>query len=384
MPDASELLEEDPEADSTPGRLDPQPTNEELVDGAKDSGESFVIRKSREFRQYREGKLDQELCSPIRILSKQRHGGPHGGFYHDHCRNDPVTSFKLWHMVYRTKSSDFPAQHPCEKYRATERRVFDRMDPVHMGRKSKNDIVFRAVDLRSTYDEELLEKSSDAGLRVGNAHKKLYEKLHSEGSTQEELENAMLHYFLACKIMAEEAGDLVLEDEQAFHQANTNIMLDGPPVYTSKEALSILTVNLGNFVRGRKKTVPDKFAAHVDRKDYNGVGPLVKSLARSKGHIACVLEASNVDIEEVSYLVRHGWYMQSNMGRDIMIMARTNQAYASIEHLAGPMCEPEVHQYLPLSYWVVEDPIRQVSFGSGHPKDWKQPAGPFLQKPHGR
>ena len=46
--------------------------------------------------------------------------------------------------------------------------------------------------------------------------------------------------------------------------------------------------------------------------------------------------------------------MQSNMGRDIMIMARTNQAYASIEHLAGPMCEPEVHQYLPLSYWVVE------------------------------
>ena len=212
---------------------------------------------------------------------------------------------------------------------------------------------FRAGDLRSTYDEELLEKSSDAGLRVGNAHKKLYEKLLSEGGTQEELQNAMLHYFLACKITAEEAGDLVLEDEQAYRQANTDIMLDGPPVYTSKEALSILTVNLGNFVRGRKKTVPEKFAAHVDRKDYNGVGPLVKSLARSKSHIACALEASNVDIEEVAYLVRHGWYMQSNMGRDIMIMACTNQAYESIEHLAGPMCEPEVHQYLPLSSWVV-------------------------------
>ena len=317
LPDAFELLEEDPEADSTPGRLDPQPTNEELVDKAKDFGESFVIRRSREFRQYREGKLDQELGSPIRILSKQRHGGPHGGFYHDHCRNDPMTSFKLWHMVYRTKSSDFPAQHPCEKYRATERRVFEamaRLDPVYMGRKSKNDIVFRAGDLRSIYDEELLEKFCDAGLRVGNAHKKLYEKLLSEGGTQEELQNAMLHYFLACKITAEEAGDLVLEDEQAYRKANTDIMLDGPPVYTSKEALSILTVNLGNFVRGRKKTVPEKFAAHVDRKDYNGVGPLVKSLARSKSHIACVLEASNVDIEEVSYLVRHGWYMQSQPG----------------------------------------------------------------------
>ena len=31
LPDAFELLEEDPEADSTPGRLDPQPTNEELL-----------------------------------------------------------------------------------------------------------------------------------------------------------------------------------------------------------------------------------------------------------------------------------------------------------------------------------------------------------------
>ena len=28
----------------------------------------------------------------------------------------------------------------------------------------------------------------------------------------------MLHYFLACKITAEEAGDLVLEDENAYHQ----------------------------------------------------------------------------------------------------------------------------------------------------------------------
>ena len=339
-------------ADSTPGRLDPQPTNEELVDKAKESDESFTIRRSRDFLDDREGKLDQESGSPIRLLSKQKHGGPHGGFYHDHCRNDPITSFKLWHMRYRTKSRDFPAQHPCEKYRAQERRVFEamaRMDPVYMGRKSKNDIVFRAGDLR-----RLLEKSSDAGIRVGNVHKKLYEKLLSEGGTQNELQNAMLHYFLACKITAEEAGDLVLEDERAYHETNTNIMLDGPPLYTSKEALSILTVNLGNFVRGRKKTVPDKFAAHVDRKDNNGVGPLVKSLARSQSHIACVLEANNIDVEEVAYLVRHGWCVQPNKGRDIMIMTRANHCMESIEHLAGPRCDPDVHQYLPLSYWVVE------------------------------
>ena len=80
----------------------------------------------------------------------------------------------------------------------------------------------------------------------------------------------------------------------------------------------------------------------------------MKSLARSKSHIACVLEASNIDIEEASYLVRHGWYMQSNMSRDIMVMARTNYSFEHIQHLAGPMCSPEVHQHLPLSYWVVE------------------------------
>ena len=187
-----------------------------------------------------------------------------------------------------------------------------KMDLVYMGRKSKNDIVFRAGDLRSTYDEELLEKSSDAGLRVERARKKLYEKLLSEGGTREQLQNAMLHYFLACKITAEEAGDLILEDEKAYRKANEDIRQDGPPVYTSKDSLSILTVNLGNFIRGRKKTVPAKYAQLVDKKDDSGVGPLVKSFARSKSHIICLLEASTLDIEEVAYLVRHGWCMQSN------------------------------------------------------------------------
>ena len=311
LPEAYELLEEDPMADSTPGRLDPQPTNEELVDKAKASGEVFDVRKSRESRQHREGKLEQEACSPVKLLRSQKHGGPHGGFYHDNCRNDPITDFKLWHMTYRMGDvRNFPPQHPCEKYRAHETYVFQamaRMDPVYMNRKSKNDIVFRAGDLRSTFDEELLEKSSDAGKRTEEVDKMLYEKLLSSGGTRQELQNAMLHYFLACKITAEEAGDLVLEDEIAYHKGNADTVADGPPVYTSKDTLSILTVNLGNFIRGRKNTVPEKFAQCLDNKDHTQVGALVKSLARSKSHIACVLEASNIHIEEAAYLVRHGW-----------------------------------------------------------------------------
>ena len=45
---------------STPGRLDPQPTNEELVDKAKAS-----IKNSPEFCNLRTQKLDLEAKSPI-------------------------------------------------------------------------------------------------------------------------------------------------------------------------------------------------------------------------------------------------------------------------------------------------------------------------------
>ena len=179
----------------------------------------------------------------------------------------------------RTQSADFPAQY--EKYRAAETQVFQsmaRLDPVYMGRKSKNDIAFKAGDVRSTYDEELLEKSSDAGLRVERARKKLYEKLLSEGGTREQLQNAMLHYFLACKITVEEAGDLILEDEKEYFKGSEDILRDGPPVYTSKDYLPILTVNLGNFIRGRKKMVPAKFREGQDQGQAlrQGQGPEVR------------------------------------------------------------------------------------------------------------
>ena len=55
----------------------------------------------------------------------------------------------------------------------------------------------------------------------------------------------------------------VLEDERKYFEGNEDILRDGPPIYTSKDYLSILTVNLGNFIRGRKKTVPEKFARMI-------------------------------------------------------------------------------------------------------------------------
>ena len=119
---------------------------------------------------------------------------------------------------------------------------------------------FNAGNARSGYDEELLEMSSDAGTRVERAHKKLCLKPLAKGGTREQLQNAMLHYFLAGKIAVKEVGDLILEDEETCFREEFDTSRDGPPAYTSKESLAFLTVNLGNFIRGRKNAIPEKFA----------------------------------------------------------------------------------------------------------------------------
>ena len=99
LPEACELLEEDPDAISTPGRLDPQPTNEEILDMAKASDE--VSPSSRTVQSFlRSQKLDMEALSPIKLVRAQKHAGAHGGFYHDNCRDDPLVAFKPWHMCY--------------------------------------------------------------------------------------------------------------------------------------------------------------------------------------------------------------------------------------------------------------------------------------------
>ena len=86
--------------------------------------------------------------------------------------NDAAVPFKLWHMTHRTTHPDFPPRHPFKKHRASEEAAFTemaKMSPVHMGRKS------------STYDEDLLEKSSEAGLIAGDANMAAY---HTGGSRQ--------------------------------------------------------------------------------------------------------------------------------------------------------------------------------------------------------
>ena len=134
---------------------------------------------------------------------------------------------------------------------------------------------------RSTVDDVLLEKSSNAAEKAESLRRELLEKLESVRGTRSALQNSLLHNFLSCGINKEEIGELTLdhpEVDKAMKHREREQTTDGH-VYTSKIGLGYLTVNLGNFVRGRKSTLPKVYAEFIDELDDSGVGPMVKSLA---------------------------------------------------------------------------------------------------------
>ena len=113
-------------------------------------------------------------------------------------------------------------------------------------------------------------------------------------------------------------------------------------------------MNLGNFVRGRKNTFPKVYAGVVDELDDSGVGPMVKSLARSKSHLILLNEASELLDSEIAYLVQEGWLVHQNNAKDLAIMIRCNYVGAYINQIAGSTMERPANKYLPLSYMLCE------------------------------
>ena len=66
--------------------------------------------------------------------------------------------------------------------------------------------------------------------------------------------NAMLHLFLGVGVDEEEVGDLSLDKMSNPQLFRYGLGEDGPvPIYTSKTMYTALILNLGNFIRGRKK-----------------------------------------------------------------------------------------------------------------------------------
>ena len=152
-------------------------------------------------------------------------------------------------------------------------------------------------------------------------------------------------------INKEEIGELMLdhpEVDKAMEHRERDQTTDGH-VYTSKISLGYLTVNLGNFVRGRKSTLPKVYAEFIDQPDDSGVGPMVKSLARSKSHLILLNEASELLDSEIDYLGQEGWLVHQNNAKDLAIMVRCNFVGSYINQIAGSNMKSAAHKHLPIS-----------------------------------
>ena len=131
---------------------------------------------------------------------------------------------------------------------------------------------------------------------------------------------------------------------------------EGPvPIYTSKTKYTALILNLGNFVRGRKRSAPSSFSDYIEY-DSSGdsKGALVKSIAQSKSHLFMLCEATNVTQGERDFLYSRGWQTIQNNAGDLIIGSRTNLVGSSLTRLAGSTLVGEAHAHLPLTYMIVE------------------------------
>ena len=166
----------------------------------------------------------------------------------------------------------------------------------------------------------------------------------------------MLHLFLGVGVDEEEVGDLSLDKMSNPQLFRYGLGEDGPvPIYTSKTKYTALILNLGNFVRGRKKSAPSTFSDYIEY-DSSGdsKGALIKSIAQSKSHLFLLCEATNVTQGEKDFLYSRGWQTIQNNSGDIIIGSRTNLVGSSLTRLAGSTLAGEAHAHLPLTYMIVE------------------------------
>ena len=94
-------------------------------------------------------------------------------------------------MSFRDPNVSF--EHPTQKYFTSERNLWDcmrRLDPVYAHRLAKGKIIFDAGDVRSTVDDDLLEKSSTCAQRADRLGRELLGMLGDVQSTCRNLQNA--------------------------------------------------------------------------------------------------------------------------------------------------------------------------------------------------
>ena len=316
-----------------------------------------------EYKEFIRDGFRLERKSPLVMLKDQRNSYNYTGFFHTGIRDievDPVGFFKVQHMGWRVAAPP----HAHQKFHLSETALFQqvcKMLPIYDRRPGRYDYVFRSGDVHSTLDDRLMAKASDvqeAALDVQENLLRKVRELHESGNpaTREELLNAMLHLFLGVGVDEEEVGDLSLDKMSNPQLFRYGLGEDGPvPIYTSKTKYTALILNLGNFVRGRKKSAPSTFSDYIEY-DSSGdsKGALIKSIAQSKSHLFLLCEATNVTQGEKDFLYSRGWQTIQNNSGDIIIGSRTNLVGSSLTRLAGSTLAGEAHAHLPLTYMIVE------------------------------
>ena len=125
-------------------------------------------------------------------------------------------------------------------------------------------------------------------------------------------------------------------------------------LYTSRTSMTCLCANLGNFVRSRKQTLPKTYADLLESRWENHVGPLVHSLGRAKAHVLMLCEASTLEADDLAFLEGCGWTYIRNAAGDLLMAIRTNNVGGYIRQIAGSNLAAEEHNFLPISYMIVE------------------------------
>ena len=278
----------DPEA--AKATKDAEAQNEDAFDNLEKSSDKKGLVDTAEYQEFIKDGYRLERKSPLVLLKDQKNGYGYTGFFHTGIRDievDPVGFFKVQHMGWRVAAPP----HAYQKFHLPETALFQqvcKMLPIYDRRPERLDYVFRTGDVRSTLDDRLMAKASDVRAAALEVHDNLLQKvkeLHEAGrpATREELLNAMLHLFLSAGVNEEEVGDLSLDKMPNPQLFRYGLGEDGPvPIYTSKTKYTALILNLGNFVRGRKKTAPSAFSDYIEY-DSSGdsKGALIKSIAQS-------------------------------------------------------------------------------------------------------
>ena len=330
--------------------------NEQAFEKYAGEKEKEGLADTLDFMEFHEAIHLKERLSPLMKLSDQIHGYGKCGLYHDDIRIDKIGGFKVQHMYFRQTAP----RHAHMKYNFSEEDLLEsvcQMVPIYDRRSTKMDVVFRAGDYRSTLDDKEMARASAAREEALELNQTLLKRLRElnqnrRSASREELMNAMLHYFLAVGVDDDELGDLSLERmPKPIGPAE-----EGPvPIYSSRSKYTALVLNLGSFVRNRKRSTPSVFSEIIDHDDSGeSVGLLLKSIAHAKAHIFMLREAGELNESELDFLHRRGWETQRNPNGELLVGCRTNGKGSSMTMLAGSTLVGVAHSHLPLTYMIVD------------------------------